>query len=219
MNPSERVKAFAYMRCSGQGQISGDTFDRQSDAINLYAAAHGIQIVGVFKDEGISGTLKNRPSLAEMMLRLEENGVKTVVVEKLDRLARDLMVQEFLIADFKSKGFLLHSACEGDKLLSEDPTRVMIRQILGAVSQYDKAMLVMKLRAARDRKRAKTGRCEGPLGYKEKVPKLRAKILAMRADGLKDHQIAEKLNSQRVKSLWGKPFTRRIVQNILHKAV
>jgi hypothetical protein len=37
----------------------------------------------------------------------------------------------------------------------------MVRQILGAVSQFEKAGLVAKLRHARDRKRAATGRCEG----------------------------------------------------------
>jgi hypothetical protein len=34
-----------------------------------------------------------------------------------------------------------------------------VRQILGAVSQFEKAGLVAKLKGARDRKRAATGRC------------------------------------------------------------
>jgi hypothetical protein len=37
----------------------------------------------------------------------------------------------------------------------------MVRQILGAISQFEKASLVAKLRHARDRKRAELGRCEG----------------------------------------------------------
>ena len=40
----------------------------------------------------------------------------------------------------------------------DTPTAVMVRQILGAVSQFEKASLVRKLRAARERKRAGTGR-------------------------------------------------------------
>ena len=41
------------------------------------------------------------------------------------------------------------------------PTAEMVRQILGAVAQFEKASLVAKLRHARERKRAETGRCEG----------------------------------------------------------
>ena len=37
----------------------------------------------------------------------------------------------------------------------------MVRSILGAVSQFEKEALVLKLRRARERKRATTGRCEG----------------------------------------------------------
>jgi DNA invertase Pin-like site-specific DNA recombinase len=37
----------------------------------------------------------------------------------------------------------------------------MVRQILGAVSQFEKAMLVAKLKGARERKRTATGKCEG----------------------------------------------------------
>ena len=41
------------------------------------------------------------------------------------------------------------------------PTAEMVRQILGAVSQFEKAGLVAKLKHGRDAKRAATGRCEG----------------------------------------------------------
>ncbi len=41
------------------------------------------------------------------------------------------------------------------------PTAELVRQILGAVAQFEKAALVAKLRHARERRRAETGRCEG----------------------------------------------------------
>ena len=41
------------------------------------------------------------------------------------------------------------------------PTAELVRQILGAVSQFEKAGLVAKLRHARDARRATMGRCEG----------------------------------------------------------
>jgi DNA invertase Pin-like site-specific DNA recombinase len=50
-------------------------------------------------------------------------------------------------------------------LLQNDASRIMMRQIFGAVAQYEKAMIVGKLRGARQRVKAKTGRCEGRKHY------------------------------------------------------
>jgi len=77
------------------------------------------------------------------------------------------MVQEAIVRDFQSKGYQIISTTEGPDLCKDDPTRKLIRQIFGAVAEYDKSMLVLKLKAARQRKRAKTGRCEGRKPYGE----------------------------------------------------
>jgi DNA invertase Pin-like site-specific DNA recombinase len=120
----------------------------------------------VFREEGVSGTkeLDNRPALLELMTALHSNGVKLVMVEKLDRLARDLMVQETIIGDLRKNGFGLVSVCEPD-LLQDDPSRKLMRQIFGAIAEYEKTMIVLKLRGARVRQKARTGRCEGAKPY------------------------------------------------------
>ena len=94
-------KAFAYLRVSGKGQVKGDGFPRQLKAIREYAKGHDIRIVKIYREEGVSGTkeLENRPALLEMMQALHGNGVKLVLIEKLDRLARDLMIQETIIGE------------------------------------------------------------------------------------------------------------------------
>ena len=79
-----------------------------------------------------------------------------MIIEKLDRLARDLMVQETIIADLRKNGFELVSVAEPD-LMKNDPTRILVRQMMGAVAQYEKSQIVLKLRGARMRKRAKEG--------------------------------------------------------------
>ena len=62
-------KAFAYLRVSGKGQVRGDGFARQSEAVRDYAKAHGIRIIRTFREAGVSGTkeLENRPALSGMM--------------------------------------------------------------------------------------------------------------------------------------------------------
>ena len=172
-------KAFAYLRVSGKGQVEGDGFTRQLGEIKRYSAAHGIKIVRVYRDEGVSGTkdLENRPAFVEMMTALHSNGTNLVLVEKLDRLARDLMVQETIIGDLRKNGFDLISVMEPD-LLQDDPSRKLMRQIFGAIAEYEKTMIVLKLRGARVRARAKQGRCEGrkPFGYFEGEDDVLARI-------------------------------------------
>lgn len=162
------IKAFAYLRVSGKGQIDGDGFPRQLKAIKEYAVEHNFRIVRVFREEGVSGTVEgmDRPTWAEMVGMILANGVKTILVESLGRLARELFVQEYILRDMEHRGIRLISVTEPD-LGSTDPTRVMFRQILGAIHQYEKTMIVLKLRGARTRARARDGHCEGrkPFGY------------------------------------------------------
>jgi DNA invertase Pin-like site-specific DNA recombinase len=86
---------------------SGDGFERQLVAIRAYAQANGIKIAKIFREEGVSGTkdLENRPALQDLLTALHSSGVKLGLIEKLDRLARDLMIQESVIADMGRHGF------------------------------------------------------------------------------------------------------------------
>lgn len=159
------TKAFAYLRVSGKGQIQGDGFP-VNWRIKAYAQAHDIRIGQVFRQEGVCGATESadRPAWAALMTALHSDGVKTIVIEKLDRLARDLMVQEATIADLQKHGFTLISVAEPD-LMATDPTRILMRQLMGAVAQYDKSQIVLKLPGARQRMKAVMGRCEGRKPY------------------------------------------------------
>jgi DNA invertase Pin-like site-specific DNA recombinase len=144
--------------------------------------------------------LDNRPALLELFESLAADGIKLVLIEKLDRLARDLMVQENILADLNKRGFELVSVTEPD-LLQKDPARVLMRQIFGAIAQYDKAMIVAKLRAARQRTRAAKGYCEGrkPYGYRPGEAEVVARILRLRRDGVVLEKIADQLNAEAVR--------------------
>jgi DNA invertase Pin-like site-specific DNA recombinase len=196
-------KAFGYLRVSGKGQIEGDGFARQRAAIETHAQANGITISQWFEERGVSGTkdLDNRPALQALILALHSNGVKTVIIEKLDRLARDLMVQETIIGDIRKSGFELVSVAEPD-LCSDDPSRTLVRQVFGAIAQYEKTMLVSKLRGARQRKHIQTGRCEGrkPYGTRVGEQDIIAKIKSLHASGSNYEAIAKQLNAEGVQT-------------------
>ena len=108
------TRAFAYLRVSGNGQVKGDGFPRQLAAIRGYTKAHQIRIAKIFREEGVSGSTAatDRPAFTAMLEALHGNGVTTIIVERLDRLARDLMIQETILADLAKHGFTLISVAE-----------------------------------------------------------------------------------------------------------
>jgi DNA invertase Pin-like site-specific DNA recombinase len=78
------IEACSYLRVSSTGQLSGDGFPRQREAISKFAAANGYELIAEFSDD-ISGKteLDNRPGLAACMERIENNGVKVVIANPL----------------------------------------------------------------------------------------------------------------------------------------
>jgi len=197
------TKAFGYLRVSGRGQVDGDGFIRQEKAIRDHASAKDIEIVHIYSEKGVCGDVEtmDRPAFLDMVTALLSNGVRTVIVEKLDRLSRLLMTQEACIADFHKQGLALISADPGEfDLMANDPSRVLVRQIFGAIAQYDKAMLVTKLRAARNRKKAAGFKMEGqkPLGSRPGELQAIVRMKELRAEGLAFDRIAGIMNAERV---------------------
>lgn len=196
------TRCYAYSRVSGTSQLDGDGFERQRAAIETYAAANDLKILRWFEERAISGKTEweDRPAWVEMITAM--NGVHAVVIERLDRLARDLGVQEHIIRDLKARNIALISTAEPD-LGSSDPTRVLFRQIMGSISQFDRAMIEAKLRAARNRMKKKTGRCEGryPYAHDPERPQ-EAEVLALmlrwRAEQYNYTEIAQKLNAAHI---------------------
>ena len=210
--------AYAYLRVSGLGQVDGDGFARQLEAIERHAASQGIEMVKVFREEGVSGTkdLADRPALLDLLMAVEEGEVRVVMIERLDRLARDLMTQENILGDLRKKGITVISVAEPD-LCSDDPSRVLMRQIFGAIAQYDKAMVVAKLRGARQRMRAKTGRCEGAKAFGEGQGQQVTveRILSLRTAGMAVDKIALTLNDEGMVSKSGGKWYGSSVRNVL----
>ena len=198
--------------------MNGDGFTRQLAAIREYAKANDIRITKVYREEGVSGTkdLEDRPALAEMIEALHSNGTRLVLIEKLDRLARDLMVQETIIGDLRKSSFELISVTEPD-LLKDDPTRTLMRQVFGAIAEYEKTMIVMKLRGARNRKKAKTGRCEGrkPFGHYPGEGKVVERMKALRAAEMAYDKLAEQLTAEGFTTRKGTAWHGFSVQRIL----
>ena len=66
------IKAHAYLRVSGKGQVERDGFTRQLRAIREYAAGHDIKIEKVFREEGVSGTMQRTEPLHAGALKIAD---------------------------------------------------------------------------------------------------------------------------------------------------
>jgi DNA invertase Pin-like site-specific DNA recombinase len=106
--------------------------------------------------------------------------VTVVLVEDATRFARDLAVQIAGHDRLRAMGVELVPVNAPEHFREDTPTAVLVRQVLGAISQFEKAQLVAKLKAARDRKRAANGRCEGRKPVPEEVVR-EARRLARRS--------------------------------------
>jgi site-specific DNA recombinase len=214
----ELKKAFGYLRVSGEGQIEKDGFPRQRATIEAFAKKSGIKIVEWFQEEAVCGATESleRPAFSRMMEALLSNGTRVVIIEKLDRIARDLFVQEGVIRLFKSKGLELISACEPE-LCSGDMYRDAMRQMMGVFAELDRKAIVYKLRAARNRKKAATGRCEGrkPFGFRPGEEVAVARMKALKAAGGNWESISKTMNAEgfttRSGGSWFPATVRRIV--------
>jgi DNA invertase Pin-like site-specific DNA recombinase len=77
--------------------------------------------------------------------------VRVVIVEDASRFARSVIAQELGVLAMQARGVRVLTASGEDLTSTDDPAKIMMRQIAGAFAQYEKARLVAKLRGARDR--------------------------------------------------------------------
>ncbi len=169
------MKLVAYLRVSTDKQAEqGQGLDVQEQAIRKWARARGHRITLWTRDEGISGSngLDTRIGLAEALAAVRDREVGALIVYRLDRLARDLTLQESLLAEIRRTGLELFSTsdAEAEFLVDDpdDPSRKMIRQVLGAVNEFERSMIALRLRSGRRRKAEKGGFAYGspPFGFR-----------------------------------------------------
>jgi DNA invertase Pin-like site-specific DNA recombinase len=145
------------------------------------------------------------------------NGARTIIVENASRFARDLIVQETGYQMLKARGIELIAADAPDSFLSDTPTATFIRQVLGAVAQLEKTMLVNKLRGARDRKSALIGRrIEGNPNWVKVIPAaVIAAAKAAHSQGLSLRAVGAALQAEGFLNQSGKPYAAQSVKRMI----
>jgi DNA invertase Pin-like site-specific DNA recombinase len=218
---------FGYVRVSSQGQSADDKdgVPRQKQAIKTYATAHDLYVKRWFIDT-ITGKTEIRPALEEMIEALDSNGTKTVVIERLDRLARKLTAQEAIIARLQLSGYVLISTAEPNLIAEDDDNldsamRTAMRQMLGIFAELDRKSTVHKLRAARQRARLKNPEYkEGRKFFGDRPGERETiqRVLELRASGLTLPAICATLTAEGRKTRSGGEWFPTNVSRILVRA-
>jgi DNA invertase Pin-like site-specific DNA recombinase len=213
------MNAILYIRVSGKSQVDGDGPERQKDAIRAFCRERDLLMVSpICEDLGVSGTVDSlaRPGLLQALeMAMAHNAC--IVVERADRIGRDLIVSEIFFRECRERGIRVYEAASGQELVftDEDPSRKLIRQILGALSEWEKSVIVKKLKAARDRKRAETGRCEGRKPYSGMGVHL---ICQLHSIGVHPNEIIDELHRQGINSPAGlQHWTPKAVRRVIAK--
>ena len=223
-----KKQCVGYCRVSGKGQTQGTGLERQEQAIRAYAKKAGYAIEQVYS-EAFTGTKETRPAFTDMLADLLSNGCRVIVVERLDRLARDLQVQLQLVGLLCSKGVTLISADTQQDVTSayqSDPMNKAILQIQGVFAELDKSLIVKKLKKGRDAVRAKSkdNKCEGrkKFGYfdDEKPTLTRMKQLRKGSCGkMPFGKIAKVLNDEDRPTRSGAKWSGRVIARILQREI
>ena len=220
----ELKSAVAYLRTSSATNVGTDkdSDKRQRAAIEAFAKRTGFTIIAEYYDKAVSGAdrIDQRPGFTEMLQRLASNGAKTILVESPDRFARDLAVQLAGHDMLKELGIAIIPASAPDFFAEDTPTAILVRQVLGAIAQFEKASAVAKLASARKRKREREGRCEGRKPLSETRPEVVAlarKLRRRRPKGgqLSLRSIADELAARGFFNEHGKPYAAKSVASML----
>ena len=150
-------KCVSYYRTSSLTNVGEDkdSLKRQKSVVHRWCRNNGYEIEGEFY-ETMSGDneILTRPKFVEMLDFCESHDVKTIVFENTTRFSRDLICSETGYLYLKGLGFTLISSESPESFVDDSPTSVLIRRVLGCLSDFEKNSIVEKLRGSRIRKRS-----------------------------------------------------------------
>lgn len=222
-----------YIRVSTEGQVDAFGKDVQIEAQVRWAGLNGHTVTEWFEEDAVSGKTDggDRPVLAALLARADE--FDGILFFDATRIARRLYVQETLLALVWATGLKVFTTTAG--VLEEnddDPTRIMIRQILGVVAEFEHRSIVKKLHGARRIKASRGGYIGGIPEYGKSVvgvgkvaqfvqndveSKVIREIGVAHSHGESLRSIARGLNASGVRTKTGKEWTPVQVSRIIKR--
>lgn len=223
------MKVYAYLRVSTDQQAeSGAGIAAQLDACHKWAKSKDKEIVEVFTEEGVSGSLSldKRPELLQAVNALKPGDV--LVVAKRDRLGRDPIAVAMIEASVARKQAKIVSAA-GEGTESDDPTSVLMRRLVDAFGEFERNIIIGRTKAAMQAKKSRGERVGHiPFGYKlsdnginiepdDYEQSILNQINDLKATGLSVRKIADELNVRGVFNRGGAKWNHASIHRVMMK--
>ena len=231
------MQVVAYVRVSTSEQAQhGLGLDVQERTIRAWCKANKHRLIAVYTDAGISGGngLDTRLGLADATQALADGTAAGIVVKDLSRWSRDVILQEQLLAEvWRLGGRLFSTSAAEDALLDPagadlDPSRKMVRTILGSVHEYEKSMIRLRMAAGRRRKAEQGGYAYGSPGYgwraaggelvaDDAEQQVVGIIREMHATGASTRAIADELNGRGIRPRRAERWSNATIAGIIRR--
>jgi DNA invertase Pin-like site-specific DNA recombinase len=174
-----RVALYARVSTIDKGQDP----EMQLSELREYAGRRELEIVREYVDRGISGSRESRPALDKLMADARRRKFDALLVWKIDRLGRSLKHLVVTLADLSAVGVAFISL--RDNIDLSTPSGRLMFQLIGAMAEFERALIQERVRAGLRHARAKGKRLGRParavdVGW----------LLRLRADGKKWGEVA-----------------------------
>lgn len=219
--------AVIYARVSSREQAEGFSIDAQVKACKVKASQESFKVLEVFKDEGFTGTSRDRPALNALIGYCKDNSVHSVIIHKLDRFARSIVDHSAIRAMLMKYGTNLISCTEQ---LGTAPHEIFLENIMASMAQYYSDNLKTEVRKGIvERFESGYHMATPPYGYEVRTGSKIMQIIPNEAEIVRKmfslyvtgeysfQTIADKIyDENKYKTRQGKKFSKGRIQDILN---
>jgi DNA invertase Pin-like site-specific DNA recombinase len=225
-----------YRRVSTAGQVDRYGLPAQEADLKAYARGHRetVTLVRIETDNAKTGTLPpdERPGLLAALKAIQRHEADGLLVPgDLDRLARELWLQEAILTQIWKLGGILHTTTRGEIEPNDpdDPMRTFLRQVMGGVAELDRALVAKRMRNGRKAKAAAGGYAGygspafgqhsvgGELVADEDQAATITRMRELRGEGMGYKAIADRLNTEGLTSKRGGTWHPQTVARVLER--
>lgn len=223
--------AVGYVRVSTEQQAKhGVSLEAQEKRIVAYCEAHGLSLLQIYKDAGISGEkVKTRPGIMSAVERCKENGA-VLVAYSLSRISRKIKHLMEISEQLVRHGGDI--ACIVETIDTSTATGRMMFKLLALFAEFERDLLIERINTGMEVARNKFQKLSrySPYGWKEEtvndrlVPdeaeqEIRSKILNYLNSGLNAKEVRDKLNDSGLRRRGGKKWETKNIISIANHAV
>ncbi|SFV32929.1 recombinase family protein [Hyphomicrobium facile] len=180
-NAAIKRKAFGYCRCSTEAQSErGDTLEAQKRAIQLVCELEGFELVEIYSDPAISGSVPfaSRPGGAQLLSVADAENI--IVSTKLDRVFRDAHDASGTLKILKKRNVGLYLRDLGGDVTMSNVSSLVFG-LLSNVAEFERSRIAERIRDVKKSQRS-SGRYMGggvPLGFALETDPSTGKLMLM----------------------------------------